>query len=100
MHDAAGASVLIRAVLGGETGAELVLGKQVLAGVARAASRQDVLDPVRAAAREWQSVILFERSDHAAVVARVVAFDNERLPFVGGEEALRTLTQSTVLLTL
>jgi len=45
-------------------------------------------------------MILFERSDHAAVVARVVVLDHERLPLLSGEEALRALTQRTVLLTL
>jgi hypothetical protein len=59
-YDAAGAKALRRDAFGGEAGAEFVFAQQVLARVAAAARRQDVLDPVRAPTSEWNAMVLFE----------------------------------------
>jgi FtsH-like protein len=83
-----------------EARAEFILREQVLAGVAEAAGRKDVLDPVRATAGTRHAVILLEWSDQTAVSAGVVVLRHELPPLPSGEGSFRAPTQRPMLLPL
>jgi hypothetical protein len=86
--------------LGGEASTELFFSHQVFACIADATGRQDVGDPIRATAIQRQAMVLFERTDRAAVGTSVFALDDEVMPLSRREEAFGAFPESPMLLAL